>query len=215
MWRTGKRWLVPATGTDGASHAGIAYWVIQAPSFGVGLARRCGSGECRQFVESRLDARQRRVGGHVDVEPSRIRDLRHEAYVCERGRVAVAVAPCPAVLRQRLLQRLEANVDPVAIPAVLLLLREAQRADQVVEHAQVVERVYLARDLQRDRANARTLDRVSRQEWRRRMRLVERFDDRERLSQHLTVIERQRRNESLRIEREIVLGALAAHSQVD
>jgi hypothetical protein len=78
----------------------------------------------------------------------------------------VAIAPCPGILRQRLLQRLEAHVDPIAIPAVLLLFREAERADQIVQHAQVVERMDFAGDLQRDRANARALDRVGGQERR-------------------------------------------------
>jgi hypothetical protein len=47
------------------------------------------------------------------------------------------------------------------------------------------------------------------------MDLVEIFDDGERLRQHVSVVERERRNEPLRIEREIVLCALTAHPQMD
>ena len=56
---------------------------------------------------------------------------------------------------------------------------------------------------------------VARQQRRRRMRLVQLLDDRERLRQHVAVVGDQRRHESLRIEREVVVGALRVAAQVD
>src|SRR3954469_17252275 len=100
MWRTGKRSLVPATGIDGSSHAGIAYWVIEPPSFGVGLQRRGRRRERGQFVAGGFDPGQRRIRRHVDIEPARVRDLRYEADVGERRRIGVTEPSCPGVARQ-------------------------------------------------------------------------------------------------------------------
>ena len=64
-------------------------------------------------------------------------------------------APVAVVARELRLQRLEADVAPVPVPAVLLRLGRAERAGQVVQHAQVVERMDVAGDRQRERAHAR------------------------------------------------------------
>src|SRR5512132_1710154 len=121
MCRTGNRPLVPTTGIDGSSHAGITYCIAMAPSFGVGLPfRRCG-GECRQRKARSLDARQRRVRRKIDVDPARVGNLRHEADVGERRRVAVTEARGLLFVRELSLERLEPDVDPVLVPAILLL----------------------------------------------------------------------------------------------
>ena len=51
-----------------------------------------------------------------------------------------------AITRKLPLQRFEADVDPITIPAVLLLVGRPQRPGQVIQHAQIVERVDLAGD---------------------------------------------------------------------
>ena len=157
MWRTGKR---SARAGDGHRRQIPGGYRVLGHVELLHSASGCRAGAAAANAGNALQAASMRVSvGYGDMSMSnaaRVRDLRHEADVGERGRVAVAEAPGRAVVRQRLLQRLEADVDPVAVPAVLLLLREAQRADQVVQHAQVVERMDLAGDLQRDRAHART-----------------------------------------------------------
>src|SRR5262245_20152688 len=71
--------------------------------------------------------------------------------------------------------------DPVAIPGVDLLLVLPQRAPEVLQRAQVVERMDLAGDEERQAAYARAADGVFGKQARPRMRLVEILDDRKRL----------------------------------
>src|SRR6185437_6943162 len=156
MWRTGKSWLPPTAGTVGKSQAGTAYCMRVTPrhlaghwttneaagqSFGVGLTRGRRVGECGQCVARRFDAYQRGVRRQVDVEAAGVRELRDDADVGERRRIAVTEATGRAIARKHLLQRVEADVDPVTIPVVLLFPRCADRADQVIQNAQVVERM--------------------------------------------------------------------------
>ncbi len=112
------------------------------------------------------------------------------------------------------LERLETDVAPVTVPAVTLLVGRTERAGQVLQHAQVVQRMDVARHRKRERAHASATARVARQQRRRRIRLVEPLDDRERLRQHLPVVGDERRHEALRIQREIVVRALRAFAQM-
>ena len=93
------------------------------------------------------------------VDAARVGELRHEADVGERRRVAVAEAARRRFAREPRFERLEADVDPVLVPAVLLLFGDAERAGQVMQHAQVVERMDVAGDRERDRAHARAAGR--------------------------------------------------------
>ena len=65
--------------------------------------------------------------------------------------------PVRRVARQRLLERFEADVDPVRVPRVLLRLVHAHRVQEVAQHAQVVDRMDVAGDRMRDAADARAL----------------------------------------------------------
>ena len=72
----------------------------------------------------------------------------------------------------------------------------------------------VAGDLQRDAAHASARDAILRQQRRVGVRLVQVFDDRQRLREHGRIVHRQRRHQALRIQREIILRALIAHAQV-
>ena len=57
-------------------------------------------------------------------------DLRHEHAVGEAGCVAVAELPGRRVVCELPLDGLQAGLDPVLVPAVLVVLREAEILDQ-------------------------------------------------------------------------------------
>ena len=95
-----------------------------------------------------------------------VEDLRHEHAVGQAGRVAVAEAAGRRAAGELALDRLQAGLDPVPVPAVLGLVVDAQLALQVAQHAQVVERMDLAGDVERDRAHAGAAERVGGQERR-------------------------------------------------
>ncbi len=71
-------------------------------------------------------------GVKSNVDAPSVGKLRHEADVGERRRVAVAEAAGRALAREPRFERLEADVDPVLVPGVALLLGHTERAGQVV-----------------------------------------------------------------------------------
>ena len=79
--------------------------------------------------------------------------------------------------------RLKAGLDPMPVPAVLVVFAQLQVVHQVAQHAQVVQRVDLAGDVVGQRAHARATGRVGRQQRRRGVGFVEVLDDRQRLGQ--------------------------------
>jgi hypothetical protein len=109
------------------------------------------------------------------------------------------------------LERGEAGVDPVPVPGILGLLADIERADQVAQHAQIVQRMDVAADRQCDRAHPGAARQRRRQQRRLRMSLVQVFDDRQRLGHHRVAVD-QRRDELLPVHcpvRILVLLALA------
>ena len=68
-------------------------------------------------------------------------------------------APGRRVAREARFERFQPDVDPVLVPRVLLFVGRAERVLEVLEDAQVVERVDVAGDRQRD---ARALGRARR-----------------------------------------------------
>jgi hypothetical protein len=67
-------------------------------------------------LQASLDPRERRIEADVHVRASRVRELRDEADVGERRRVAMAERPVVGSLGELRLQRLQALVDPVRVP---------------------------------------------------------------------------------------------------
>ena len=123
--------------------------------------------------------------------------------------------PVAALAGELRLDCLETHIAPVAAPAVLLRLGRAQRAGQVIQHTQVVERVDVAGDRERERAHAGATGGVRRQQRRLRGRLVEPLDDGERLGHHVAVVGDERRHEPLRIQRQVVVVALRPAAQMN
>ena len=113
---------------------------------GVRLRLGRGARERRQRLQVRADRAQPRIGRKVALLPPRVVHLRHEEHVRQRHRVAEHVAAVAAGVRDFLLERREAARDPVRVPGVHVRIRVPERCAQVVEHAQVVQRMDVAGD---------------------------------------------------------------------
>ena len=170
----------------------------------------------RERVERRCvvgDPPDRREARRVDREPVSVEHLRHDADIGERRRVAEAQLAGARIVREARLERCETGLDPVPVPCVLRFLGHLQRVLQVLQHAQVVQRMDLACDLQRNRPHIRAVERLRRQQRGFGMRFLEIFDDRERLLQRGVAVD-QRRHDRIRIHRAVcVLQLLAAVAQ--
>ena len=119
------------------------------------------------------------------------------------------------VLGNQLLKRSEPGLHPVLVPGVDLALVMPQWFFEVVEDAQVVERVHLAGNQLAQLPDSCGFQRILRDERIFRRKRVEVLDDRQRLGQHGSVVQHERRNQSLRIESEKSGVALLALAQVD
>ena len=143
-----KRSVEPAIGTAGASHIGIAYFMVASEEliglFCVGLPRWRSLGERRKRCCRRLDARKRGIRRDVDVHAPRVRQLRHQADVGKRGDVAMAggclgrASPC-----------LSASVTRQSMDAKLFCPPSAMFL-RVLEHAHLSG--WMSRDLETCRA---------------------------------------------------------------
>ena len=109
--------------------------------------------ERRQCLARGVDRTQRWKGRKVDTETRCAEELRHKATVGDAGMRTDAersVAPLACEVR---LDRPEAEDDPVPHPLALLLLGQAHRTGQELQDAQIVERVNVAGDHQRELAS--------------------------------------------------------------
>ena len=158
----------------------------------------------------------RRIGVERHVEAPRVPDLRDEAEVRKRRRIAEYERADARINRQPLLQRRKAEIDPVSIPGCFLLIRDAERPRQILEHAQVIHWMNVARHLQGHGAHINTIQRGSRQQRGLRVHVVQIVDDRKRLREHVRLTVdgmRQRRHQPIGIDRTIrglqLLAAIA------
>src|SRR5919198_6482489 len=158
-------------------------------------------------------AHRYRVGREVAVIALRIEDLRHQAAVGHGGRIAVA-EPSRAGPRKIGLQLGEPVGDPVPVPVVDLLLRLAERALQMLQHAQIVERMDLAGDEVGERAHARACDRLARQERWYRMPFLQPLDDGERLHKAPAIVELEGGQQRLRIHFDVLALTMLALRKV-
>src|SRR2546430_5253686 len=104
----------------------------------LGLRRRAGKG--RQRLQVRADRAQGRIGLDVDPVAARVVHLRHDAQVGERDLAAEHVPAVAAGVLHPLLQRLEAQSDPLTHPGIHGVLVRVKARAQVVQHPQVAER---------------------------------------------------------------------------
>ena len=77
--------------------------------------------------------------------------------------------------------KIEAERDPMVEPGLDIRLLMAELPAEELQHAQIVDRVDVAGDRLRERADPRAPSRIARQQRRRGMGLIEIFDDGERL----------------------------------
>ena len=151
----------------------------------VGLAFRPRGIERRQRQAGLL--RSRTIVGirrQVDRSGARCRSAGSGSSPRSSAHVAVAEGAGRRMVLQQRFERSEAFDDPVPHPYVALGLRHAPVALEVLQHAQVVERVDVAGDQLRQRAHALAIARGSRQQRRIGPHFVEVFEDRQRLPQH-------------------------------
>src|SRR5580704_10609520 len=153
-----------------------------------------------------VESRQRHAGGvhrndfgklvQWNLEPPRVVDLRHQAEVGDRHRFAAGIWPG---LEQRF-ERLEAGDHPMMVPGIDRALLLVQLVLQVAQRAGIVERMDVAGDEVGERARLGAPDRILGQQRRLGMRLIEIFDDGERLQQMLAAWRHQHRHAHLRID---------------
>jgi hypothetical protein len=143
------------------------------------------------------------IVGRRLIETLRIEYLRHQAAVDQCRRIAERKATHTPQLRQIDFERGKPLFDPVAVPRILGFLRHLELVLEVLEHAQVVERMDLAGDFLSQAAHDGTLERILRQQRRLRMGFVEILDDRHRLNQR-PAIDHERRHHAIGIQRAIL-----------
>jgi hypothetical protein len=114
---------------------------------------------------------------------------------------------------QQLFEGLETDRDPVPVPGVVRGLVESERLQEIAQHAQIVDRMDVARDRVGNRAHARAARRIGGQERRLGMHLVEIFADRQRLRQHDRAVF-ERGHEAKRVPGEIVGRPLLVAAQM-
>ena len=128
----------------------------------------------------------------------------------------MAEAPGLLLARKMRLDRIERAHGPVREPAVARRLVLAHLLLQVVPHPRHDQRMPIGGGDQREAAHARPLARLLRQQARLRVRLVEIFEDGERLEERRpALVEHERRHHALRVHREIVVGVLLALQEID
>lgn len=181
----------------------------EGASAGVGLVGRGGALERRQLVAGRFGGEQARPA-KVRAETAGIAHLRDEADVGERHAIAEAKR---AVLRlDQALAGVEAIFDGLAGPLGRRLLAARERLDPL-QDLEVLDRMGVAGDDLRERADLRPAHRVLRQQGRLGVNLFQVIADGQRLREHPPVIEFQRGNEALRVEPQECLGTLFALAQ--
>ena len=102
------------------------------------------------------------------------------------------------MVEQHRLERGKPLDDPVPHPPVAFRLRHVPFALEVLQHAQVVERMDVAGDQLRQRAHALAIARRGRQQRGLLPDFVQVFEDRQRLPQHALAM-LQHRHQSLRV----------------
>ena len=103
------------------------------------------------------DAHHGRQRTEIAVEAARVEHLWHETAIGKRRRVTVTEHTGPGVAGEYGLDGLEAHFDPMAIPGVLLRVADTEFPRQILQHAQVVDRVDIACNGLRKRSDTRTL----------------------------------------------------------
>src|SRR5690606_3324354 len=152
----------------------------------------------------RTDGAQSGKGRQIGFEPARVVHLRNETDVGQADVVAVAVSLAGGVCTDLRLQAFEPHVYPMPVPGVHTRIVLLQLLAQVVQYAQVVERVNVARNRKRHRAHARSPQRVVREQRPPpAMLLIQILDNRQRLRQ-CRALDFERRDQSLWIQRQVV-----------
>src|SRR5262249_14350119 len=180
---------------------GAQEWIGGGPltcitSCGVGLVLRPRLLEGGKFRACRIDRNDFGKSIERHLQTARVVNLRRQADVSERDPAAAGIG-----LRvDHGFHRGKALENPVVIPGVDLGLVLTELVLEVAQRTRIVERMDVAGDQLRHRPHLRPFDRIARQQRRLGMYLIEIFDDRERLNEHLAGIELQGRHAHLRVD---------------
>jgi len=149
-----------------------------------------------------IDALNRRVIVQRHFPASRVVHLRHQAQIGQARRIAVAIAAGVLAVRQHRFQRLEAGGNPVPHPIAFLFVVRAKLRTDLLQYAQIAERMNVASDHLRQSTHASTLRRIRWQQCRLRMSFIKVFDHGHGLRDHAIAID-QGRHQFLRIDCDI------------
>src|SRR5262245_48760295 len=154
----------------------------------------CGKG--RELCAMPVDGGDLGQMPKVDIESLGVDDLGYETDIGESRFIAEAKWGG----LDQLLNGIEpALQDPMAIPAVDILAEMIERVLQIVEHAQIVQRMNVAGNRKGNRTRSGPQQRVIRDQARLGKDLLEIFDDHQRLSDDGSIVKLERRQEGLRI----------------
>ena len=133
----------------------------RARSGGVRLRLWCCAAEGVQFCTGLLDRYQRRIGCQVNLETARIEHLRDQATIRQPRCIPDTETTARCIVRphgrQLLFQRSETELDPMGYPGIFLYLWNLKLVFEVAQDAQIVERMYIAGDFERELPRPRTL----------------------------------------------------------
>ena len=166
----------------------------------VRLRQRMRLGKFRQRHRGLEDALHRRPDLQIDLLRHRDGDVADHADVGQRRRIAMAEFAGLLVASQMPLQRGQRLHGPVPPPRRLLRVAQIEFVVEIAPHPRHQQRMALAGDHQRQRADAGAAVDIGGQQRRGGIFLVEIFEDRERLEQRGAVILDQRRQRHLRID---------------
>jgi hypothetical protein len=127
-------------------------------------------------------------------------DLRYQTAISQRGRIAVAVPPGTGGFTKHGFDHLEPLRDPVGVPDAFSLCVHAQHAFQALQHAQIVQRMYLAGDGLGNGTCSCSSGSISGQQGRSRVQFIEILHDGQRLGEGDRAIN-QHRYQLGRVER--------------
>src|ERR1035441_9558699 len=127
---------------------------VRRTLLGIELCCGCGARKGGQAQATLMYAHDGRIRIERALQPLRIGDLRHQAAIGQRRGFAVAIAAGVRTAGERALEGLQTLPYPMTGPALALRLIELELGFQIAQNAQIVERMDVAGDAERQREHA-------------------------------------------------------------
>src|SRR5690606_32256662 len=177
------------------------------PLFGIGLARRLGLRKGLKRGAGFHDSQHGRHFAQDAIEAPRVVHLGNQQDVCHRYLISVTVAAGGGIAGEHGFDTAQPDVDPVPIPRIFGGVISTQFMLQVLEHAQVIQRMDIAGDRLRNGSNPRPTCGVLWKQRRFRVRLFKVFQYGHGLTDGHVAID-QRGDQRSRIQRLVRVGKL-------